>query len=178
MRTCIVCGKSIRTGWKYCHEHRNTSQYNRIKNENKVEEKGTTPQEDFIDILFDLFAFIRKHWLVFVLILAFFIAFGLRNYYSRDLGLDYSRAAGQMCPTILYSDTGVHAAREGTLFKEEQSLFTWLGNRYPGPQAKLMEDKIINQTYPIYVMKGEDGNTYFCHILQINGQSKGWRIIR
>lgn len=23
-KTCVVCGRSIRTGWKYCYEHRNT----------------------------------------------------------------------------------------------------------------------------------------------------------
>lgn len=23
-KTCVICGKNIRSGWKYCHEHRNT----------------------------------------------------------------------------------------------------------------------------------------------------------
>ena len=30
-KVCVVCGKRIRTGWKYCFEHRNTQQF---KNKN------------------------------------------------------------------------------------------------------------------------------------------------
>ncbi len=30
-KVCVVCGRRIRTGWKYCHEHRNTKSSSKKK---------------------------------------------------------------------------------------------------------------------------------------------------
>jgi|GEM_PF-3512528 len=49
-KTCIICGKSIRTGWKYCFEHRNYRGY-----ENK---RRLTPEQFAISIVAILLFFV------------------------------------------------------------------------------------------------------------------------
>ena len=54
IKTCEVCGKSIRTGWKYCHEHRNT----RVDSEMKIIRNADSFTEKKINTMVIGFSFI------------------------------------------------------------------------------------------------------------------------
>ncbi len=46
MKTCEICGRPIKSGWKYCWEHRHTSQANTMREQREID-RATESFKDY-----------------------------------------------------------------------------------------------------------------------------------